>query len=199
MERLTVLFNANGYVVNSSIDDSILMKSFLSGNPELHLALNEDLVIGKGSGSYGSVILDDCIFQECVHLDEFESSRTLHFLPPDGEFAVLSYRITTDFRVPFKLSPTIEESGAYRLEVNIIIRCDIPDRNYGSNVIIRLPVPRCTVNCVTEFQTEIPAAHAEYNASEKKAIWTIHKFVGGSELNLKAKITVDRTINSMII
>lgn len=54
VERLTVLFSAAGYVVNSSIDGSILMKSFLSGNPELRLALNEDLVIGKG-GAYGSV------------------------------------------------------------------------------------------------------------------------------------------------
>ena len=42
------------FQVNSSIDGSILMKSFLSGNPELRLALNEDLVIGKG-GAYGSV------------------------------------------------------------------------------------------------------------------------------------------------
>ena len=89
IEKITVLFNANGYIVNSSIDGSIQMKSFLSGNPELRLALNEDLVIGKGSGAYGSVILDDCNFHECVHLDEFESSRTLHFIPPDGEFAVL--------------------------------------------------------------------------------------------------------------
>ncbi|RYH00556.1 hypothetical protein EON65_49175 [archaeon] len=31
VERLTVLFNSSGYVVNSSIDGSILMKSFLSG------------------------------------------------------------------------------------------------------------------------------------------------------------------------
>jgi AP-4 complex subunit mu-1 len=52
IERLTVLFNASGYVVNSSIDGSIQMKSFLSGNPELRLALNEDLVIGKGSAIY---------------------------------------------------------------------------------------------------------------------------------------------------
>ena len=54
------------------------------------------------------VILDDCNFHECVHLDEFESSRTLHFLPPDGEFSVLNYRITADFRPPFKIYPTLE-------------------------------------------------------------------------------------------
>ena len=47
IEKLTVLFNSNGYVVNSAIDGTIQMTSYLSGNPELRLALNEDLVIGK--------------------------------------------------------------------------------------------------------------------------------------------------------
>ena len=73
VERLTILFTANGSIVNSSIDGSIQMKSYLSGNPELSLALNEDLVIGKG-GNWGSVILDDCNFHECVRLDEFENA-----------------------------------------------------------------------------------------------------------------------------
>lgn len=40
-----------GYVLNSSIDGTIQMKSYLAGNPELKLALNEELVVGKGSGS----------------------------------------------------------------------------------------------------------------------------------------------------
>mmetsp|Transcript_16203 Transcript_16203/g.23629 ORF Transcript_16203/g.23629 Transcript_16203/m.23629 type:complete len:441 (-) Transcript_16203:145-1467(-) len=195
VERLTVLFNASGFVVNSSIDGSILMKSFLSGNPELRLALNEDLVIGKG-GAYGSVILDDCNFHECVHLDEFESSRTLHFLPPDGEFSVLNYRITADFRPPFKIYPTIEETGSYKLDAVIVIRADIPDGNYGSNVIIRMPVPRCTVSASAEFASEIPGCSAEYNASEKKVIWTIRKFVGGSEMTLRAKITMDQLVTA---
>jgi AP-4 complex subunit mu-1 len=35
IERLTILFNSSGFIVNSSIDGSILMKSFLSGNDEI--------------------------------------------------------------------------------------------------------------------------------------------------------------------
>eukprot|EP00599_Poterioochromonas_sp_BG-1_P015690 CAMPEP_0173164282 /NCGR_PEP_ID=MMETSP1105-20130129/20474_1 /TAXON_ID=2985 /ORGANISM="Ochromonas sp., Strain BG-1" /LENGTH=355 /DNA_ID=CAMNT_0014084601 /DNA_START=41 /DNA_END=1105 /DNA_ORIENTATION=+ len=171
IERLTVLFNANGYVINSAIDGSILMKSFLSGNPELRLALNEDLVIGKGTSSYGSVVLDDCIFHECVHLDEFESSRTLHFLPPDGEFAVLNYRVTTDFRCPFKIFPVIEDNGQYKLDVIIVVRAEIPEGNYGTNVTIRMPVPRATVGASSEFSVEIPGSFTEYNTSEKKLVW----------------------------
>jgi len=62
LERLTVLFNANGFVLNSTIDGCIQMKSYLSGNPGLRLALNEDLVIGKENASGYGVVLDDCNF-----------------------------------------------------------------------------------------------------------------------------------------
>lgn len=195
VERLTVLFNASGYVLNSSIDGSILMKSFLSGNPELRLALNEDLVIGKGS-AYGSVVLDDCNFHECVHLDEFESSRTLHFLPPDGEFALLNYRVTTDFRVPFKIFPMIEEPGPYKLDIALVIRAEIPEGNYGSNIIVRMPVPRSTVNATADINGELPGSHAEFMAQEKKLVWNIRKLNGGSEVVLRAKLTLDQLVTA---
>ena len=42
-EKLTVLFNANGMMINASIDGVIQMKSYLIGNPELRLVLNNDL------------------------------------------------------------------------------------------------------------------------------------------------------------
>jgi hypothetical protein len=51
------------------------------------LALNEELVVGKGNagtGGYGAVELDDCNFHECVKLGAFESQRVLTFVPPDG-------------------------------------------------------------------------------------------------------------------
>ncbi|RRT77686.1 hypothetical protein B296_00026601 [Ensete ventricosum] len=43
-----------GYILTSEIDGTIQMKSYLTGNPEIRLALNEDLSIGRGSASvYG--------------------------------------------------------------------------------------------------------------------------------------------------
>lgn len=56
MERLNVLFAASGAVANSAIDGCIQMKSYLSGNPELKLALNSDLVIGKGKVVVGCFV-----------------------------------------------------------------------------------------------------------------------------------------------
>lgn len=43
-----------GYILTSEIDGTIQMKSYLTGNPEIKVGLNEDLTIGRGSsGSYG--------------------------------------------------------------------------------------------------------------------------------------------------
>merc|ERR1719352_1277314 len=54
LERITVLMSSNGFVINSAIDGSIQMKSYLVGNPELRLALNEDMVIkGQALGGHG--------------------------------------------------------------------------------------------------------------------------------------------------
>ncbi len=61
------------------------------------------------------MVLDDCNFHECVRLDEFETSRTLSFFPPDGEFALLNYRITGEFRAPFRIFPTVEELSPYKV------------------------------------------------------------------------------------
>ena len=88
LERLNVLFSANGYVLNSTIDGCIQMKSYLAGSPQLRLALNQDLAIGKGNRQYGTPTVDDINFNEIVNLNEFENSRILSFVPPDGEFVL---------------------------------------------------------------------------------------------------------------
>lgn len=46
--------NLQGYILTSEIDGTIQMKSYLTGNPEIKLALNEDVTIGRGGSSgYG--------------------------------------------------------------------------------------------------------------------------------------------------
>jgi AP-4 complex subunit mu-1 len=197
VERLTVLFNGQGNVVNSSVNGSIQMKSFLSGNPELKLALNEDLVIGKGTGGHGSVVLDDCNFHECVRLDQFESQRMLHFFPPDGEFALLNYRVTADFAAPFRILPTVVDVDKYKVELNVVVKADIPEGHHGANVTIKIPMPRCTAGVTFEFPSGGPGMVADYVGNEKTLLWNIRKFVGGSELSIKCKITLSEPVTAL--
>jgi hypothetical protein len=45
---------AQGYVLTSEIDGTIQMKSYLTGNPEIKVGLNEDLAVGVRSSSSNS-------------------------------------------------------------------------------------------------------------------------------------------------
>ena len=95
IDRISATFNAAGQVRTFSIDGSIQMKSYLSGSPELHLALNDELVISGsvGRSGYGMVELDNVNFHECVQLEKFEQERMLVLEPPHGEFVLMNFHI----------------------------------------------------------------------------------------------------------
>jgi len=194
-EKINITFNANGYVLNSDIDGTIQMKSYLAGNPELKLALNEELVIGKGSGrGYGVIEIDDCNFHECVKLDEFESQRILSFFPPDGEFQVMNFRITGDFRTPFRIFPFFELSSPYKIELIVKVRADIPEHNYGANVSVEIPMPKQTGGVISALGAAasgvVSGQAVEFDEKQRKVIWRIKKFSGGAEHTLRCKITL---------
>ena len=43
-----------------------------------------------------AVELEDVKFHQCVRLSRFENDRTISFIPPDGEFELMSYRLNTE-------------------------------------------------------------------------------------------------------
>ena len=45
-----------------------------------------------GRGKSKSVELEDVQCHQCVRLSRFENDRTISFIPPDGEFELMSYR-----------------------------------------------------------------------------------------------------------
>jgi hypothetical protein len=55
-----------------------------------------------------------------------------------GEFVVLNYRVTGEFRCPFRVFPVVEEtagSGGYKMDVVVRVRADIPEAHHGANVV----------------------------------------------------------------
>lgn len=82
-ERINILFNASGYIINSSIDGSIQMKSYLSDNPSLKIVLSEDITMAD-SNTPGNIVLDDCNFHESVNYGEFVLNKALKVSPPEG-------------------------------------------------------------------------------------------------------------------
>mmetsp|Transcript_24774 Transcript_24774/g.68531 ORF Transcript_24774/g.68531 Transcript_24774/m.68531 type:complete len:486 (-) Transcript_24774:118-1575(-) len=204
LERLNILFSNNGYVLNSTIDGCIQMKSYLAGNPQLRLALNEDLIVGKDAprGSYGGgsgAKVDDMNFNDCVNLTEFETARTLSFIPPDGEFVVLNYRITGEFATPFRIFPSIEEVEPKKIELTVLLRAEMAANHFGANVSVEIPMPKTGITAVSCNLITAPGtgyANAEYTASSNKIVWSMKKFPGGGEQTLRAKISLDKPVTT---
>lgn len=61
--------------------------------------------------------MEDFRFHQCVKLDKFESERTISFVPPDGEFELLSYRVALpEMKPPIWVECVIEKWSSSRIE-----------------------------------------------------------------------------------
>lgn len=81
-----------GNVLRADVDGHIQMRAYLTGTPECKFGLNDKLVIDKSErGISDAVELDDCRFHQCVRLNDFDATRTISFIPPDGEFELMRY------------------------------------------------------------------------------------------------------------
>jgi len=200
LEQLNVLFSPNGYVLNSTIDGCIQMKSYLAGSPQLRLALNTDLAIGKNNRQHGTPTVDDINFNEIVNLTEFENSRILSFVPPDGEFVLLNYRVTGDFTTPFRIIPSIVEVESKKLEITVLVRADMPGNHFGANVSIEIPLPKCTAvaSCSVIASPGSGHTNAEFVRADGKILWTLKKIPGGTEQTMRAKVTLSQTCTTQI-
>jgi AP-2 complex subunit mu-1 len=85
------------------------MRAYLSGTPECKFGLNDKLVIDKNDKGTAdnAVELDDCRFHQCVRLNDFDATRTISFIPPDGDFELmrLVYYETSDLILNYRQIP----------------------------------------------------------------------------------------------
>ncbi|XP_030500337.1 AP-4 complex subunit mu isoform X1 [Cannabis sativa] len=198
IEKISMTFSSSGYILTSEIDGTIQMKSYLTGNPEIRLALNDDLSIGRGGRSVydyrssvgsGVVILDDCNFHESVRLDSFEAEKTLSLVPPDGEFPVMNYRMTQEFKPPFRINALIEEAGALKAEVILKVHAEFPSSITANTISIQMPLPKYTMRASFELETGAVGQTTDFKEANKKLEWNLKKIVGGSEHTLRARLT----------
>uniref|UniRef100_A0A2C9WEA9 MHD domain-containing protein n=1 Tax=Manihot esculenta TaxID=3983 RepID=A0A2C9WEA9_MANES len=208
IEKISVTFSSSGYILTSEIDGTIQMKSYLTGNPEIRLALNEDLSIGRGNGrsaydyrsSFGSgaVILDDCNFHESVRLDNFDLDRTLTLVPPDGEFPVMNYRLTQEFKPPFRINALIEVAGALKAEVILKISAEFPSSITANTISVQMPLPKYTARATYELEPGAIGQTTDFKEANKRLEWGLKKIVGGSEHTLRAKLTFSQELHGNI-
>lgn len=187
IEKLTVLFNSNGSLINYGVDGCIKMKSYLKGNPELRLVLNDEISFDRNS--YSSSFIEDCNFHPKVNTRDFINMKTLYINPPDGEFIVMNYRMNTEFAPPFKVYTIVEESN-YKLELKIKVQTNFLDKYNAGNVLIKFNVPKSTQSVHFDMGKSKIGQKVDYIQGDKVCLWKIPKIQGGNENVLTTKITI---------
>ena len=158
-----------GTVLRADVDGHILMRAYLSGTPQCKFGLNDKLVIDKNdrSGAGDAVQLDDCTFHQCVRLDEFDSTRTISFVPPDGEFELMRYRSTSNVKLPLRVIPTVNEIGTTHVTYAVTVKANFNNKLSATNVVVRIPTPLNT----TSVDCKVPIGKAKYQPAENVVVW----------------------------
>ena len=185
IEKLNILVASNGTVLHSEIIGSIQMKSFLSGMPELKLGLNDKLMFeatGRAANKIKAVELEDIKFHQCVRLARFENDRTISFIPPDGEFELMSYRLNTQVKPLIWVEAVVEPHSHSRIEYMIKAKSQFKSRSIANNVEIVIPVPRDVDS--PSFKASIGTV--TYFPDRDAVVWTIKQFAGSKEYLMRA-------------
>lgn len=103
--------------------------------------------------------MEDVKFHQCVRLSRFENDRTISFIPPDGEFELMSYRLNTQVKPLIWAEALIETHSGSRIEYVVKVRSNLSPspatrssscrqvkaqfkrRSTANNVELYIPVP----------------------------------------------------------
>lgn len=183
VESLNLLVSSTGNVLRSEILGAIKLKCYLSGMPELRLGLNDKAMFeSTGRTTRGKAVeMEDVKFHQCVRLSRFESDRTISFIPPDGEFELMSYRLNTAVKPLIWVEAVTEHHGT-RVEYMLKAKAQFKRRSTANNVEIIVPVPSDADS--PKFRTNIGSVH--YAPEQSAIVWKIKQFGGGKEFLMRA-------------
>lgn len=197
VESVNVLVSVDGKRLRADVSGSINMKCFLSGVPECKFGLNDKLVMDKeqksvSKGPKQGIAIDDFTFHQCVRLGKFDTDRTISFIPPDGEFALMKYRTTENIEIPFTVTPIVKEHSKTRLEVKVAVKSNFKKDQFGTGVKIIIPLPKNTALCKIHTQ----AGKGKYTPEIDAIVWKIRRFPGEVKYILGAEIELSATVSA---
>ncbi|KAL9644835.1 hypothetical protein ABK040_005317 [Willaertia magna] len=195
LEKINVVFSATGAILQSEILGSLIVKSYVPGDPHLSIGLNENLVIGENENRpYGAITMDSANFHESVDLEQFELNKVLSLNAIDGEATVMNYKISKEYNVPFRIVPYVVKESQFKVKITVTLRNDLPTSKLATGVIVRIPIPKDTTSTSVEFGVG-QQNNYEYCQPEQAVLWGIKKFTGGVEQVIKITVVTSGAIN----
>jgi AP-1 complex subunit mu len=176
----------NGTLLTSEICGVLRMRCFLSGMPTLKLGLNDKVLFESLGKKRKGVDLDDVKFHQCVSLQKFKTDRTITFVPPDGEFDLMNYRLDTRVKPLIWVESHVETHSKTRIEYSVKAKAQFKRKSTANNVEIYIPVPKDA--SLPSFKTTIGTC--TYAPEEDAIVWSIKQFQGGKQFAMRAVINL---------
>lgn len=159
--------------------------------PDLRLGLNDKgIFTGNNDATTDSgknIEMEDIKFHQCVRLSKFENEKLITFIPPDGEFTLMSYRLSSS---QFLMKPLIlvncktKVHKHSRIEIVCTVKAQIKKKSTANNVEVVIPIPE---------DADTPKFSPEYGSvkwiPEKSClIWKLKTFPGGKQFSMRAEL-----------
>ncbi|KAJ4813046.1 AP-3 complex subunit mu-1 [Rhynchospora pubera] len=130
VEQLDASVNWDGNLRRCQVYGEIQVNSSLPGFPDLTLSFTNPS------------LLNDVRFHPCVRFRPWESSQVLSFVPPDGHFKLMTYRVKELKKIPIYVKPQLtSDSGNCRISALVGVRND-PGKTIDS-IIVEFQLPPC--------------------------------------------------------
>lgn len=138
VEEIDAIIDKAGSTVFAEIQGYIDCCIKLTGMPDLSLSF------------MNARLFDDVSFHPCVRFKRWEAERILSFIPPDGNFRLMSYHIGTHsiVAIPIYIRHIIsfKDIGGGRLDITVGPRQTIG--RTVENVVLEIPMPKAVLNCI---------------------------------------------------
>jgi AP-1 complex subunit mu len=189
VEYCHVLVGANGAIVQNEVNGEINMTCYLSGMPEVQIGLNEVMAFDQKSESQRQTDvsrrifeLEDIKFHQCVRIGQYEKDRSITFIPPDGKFNLLKYRLTSSVRPVIAIESSFETFKGSRVELVVRASSEFRAQSVAQDVKILVPVPPD----VDSPKAQCTAGSMRYSPKDNCLVWTIKQFRGKKSFSLRA-------------
>uniref|UniRef100_A0A2R8ZIC2 AP-3 complex subunit mu-1 n=1 Tax=Pan paniscus TaxID=9597 RepID=A0A2R8ZIC2_PANPA len=132
VEEIDAIIDKSGSTVFAEIQGVIDACIKLSGMPDLSLSFMNPR------------LLDDVSFHPCIRFKRWESERVLSFIPPDGNFRLISYRVSSQnlVAIPVYVKHSIsfkENSSCSRFDITIGPKQNMGKTIEGITVTVHMP------------------------------------------------------------
>jgi len=131
VEQIDAIMTADQAVVNVNVYGEIKCNCRLSGMPDLQLTFTKP------------TLLDDCSLHRCVRINRYQRDRQVSFVPPDGKFKLLGYRVGGDIRMPVWIKPQITYAPNNG-RVYITVGSKNPPDKPVTDLVVIIPLTKAT-------------------------------------------------------